>query len=120
MPKQEKTIRELKRGGEPSVAEAAAEVVGSLTRLGLTLVTLPVTWLPSDVREDVLDLTRSAVEATAHFPRAIAHALEEFAEDIEELERKAARREDLGTRRRARRRARAVEEEESVDQEPET
>ncbi|GEM_PF-5917826 len=106
----EKSIRDLKRGGEPSVAEAAAEVVGSLTRLGLTLVTLPATWLPGDLREDVLDLTRDAVQATAHFPRAIAHALEEFAEDIEELERKAARREDLGTRRRRARRRKKTEE----------
>ncbi|MDQ7029419.1 MAG: hypothetical protein Q9O62_06385 [Ardenticatenia bacterium] len=114
MPK-EKSVRELKRGGEPSVAEAAAEVVGSLTRLGLTLVTLPATWLPADVRDDVLDVTRGAVQATALFPRAIAHALEEFANDIEELERKAARREDLGTRRRRARRRKYEEFEEDED-----
>lgn len=102
--KRERTIREMRRGNG-DVAKAAADVLGSLTRLGLTLASLPASFLPSDLRDDVFDLTQNAAHTSAHFPRAVADALDQFADDLQSRAERS--REDLGRRRRRERRRRA-------------
>ena len=97
--------REVGRG-EGDVAQAAADVLGSLTKLGLTLASMPAAYLPPELRDDVYRFTRGAAESSARFPRAVADALDEFADDIEyRAEREGQyEREDLGSRRRRERR----------------
>lgn len=92
--------------GEGDVAQAAADVLGSLTKLGLTLASMPASYLPPELRDNVYRLTRDAAESSAHFPRAVAVALDEFADDIEYRAEREGQydREDLGSRRRRERR----------------
>lgn len=103
----DRRIRDIGRG-EGNVAKAAADVLGSLTKLGLTLASLPAAYLPPELRDDVYEMTRGAAESSAHFPRAVADALDEFADDIERRAEREGRyeREDLGSRRRRERRRR--------------
>lgn len=105
---------------EGDVARAAADVLGSLTKLGLTLASMPASYLPPELRDDVYNFTRSAAETSAHFPRAVADAFTEFADDIERRAEREGQyeREDLGSRRRReRRRYRRREERESSEEE---
>lgn len=92
--------------GEGDVARAAADVLGSLTKLGLTLASMPASYLPPELRDDVYELTRGVAESTSYFPRAVADALDEFADDIERRAEREGQyeREDLGSRRRRERR----------------
>lgn len=108
-----------------NVAEAAAEVVATMARLGLAVAQLPVALLPPEYRDEVRQSTRDLVQAASYFPRAMSKMLSDFARDLDQARaRDAGRREDLGSRlrqearaaereaRRARRRTQAAAREE--------
>lgn len=117
---QRKSTTEGARRESENVAEAAAEVVATMARLGLAVAQLPIALLPPEYRDEVRQSTRDLAQAVSYFPRAMSRMLSEFARDLDEARaRDAARREDLGSRlrrearkaereaRRARRRQRA-------------
>lgn len=83
-----------------SLFRTAADLTTNTARWGLRLASLPVLPLPSIMRNGFLESTRLTLETLRIFPEATAHALKLLADDVDELEARSARREDLGRRLR--------------------
>ena len=102
----EKTVIEPAQSPEVGAAGAAAGLFSTLTRLGLQLALLPALPLPQGIRRVWFSLARGVTEASGVFPQTILKALDQFADEIDDLEKRTSRREDLGSRlRREHRRA---------------
>lgn len=92
---------------DEELAHELSETVSTLTRLGVTLVGLPIAFLPYRQRQQVKQLASEALRIGATLPRAVGTMLEESAEEWKEGE---PPREDLGSRlRREQRRLDKVE-----------
>jgi len=79
---------------ESELVDELIETVATLTRLGVTLVSLPITLLPQKERQQLTQLTSEALRLGASIPRAIGGMLENTAEGNKNP------REDLGSRLR--------------------
>lgn len=82
---------------EPELVDELIETVATLTRLGVTLASLPMTLLPKKEREAVTQLTSEALRVGASLPRAIGGMLESTADEWQGNKKS---REDLGSRLR--------------------
>lgn len=104
--RKEKNVIEPAQPPEVGVVGAAAELFATLPRLGLQLALLPALPLPQGVRRVWFSFARGVTEASAVFPQAMLKALDQFADEIDDLETRTSHREDLGRRlRRERRRS---------------
>lgn len=64
----------------PSITEGAADALGDAVRVGLKLAALPTLVLPRGMRDALLRILRGAARESAHFPRAVYHAFDTFAD----------------------------------------
>jgi hypothetical protein len=82
---------------ESELVDELIETVATLTRLGVTLASLPMTLLPEKERRQLTQLTSEAWRVGASLPRAIGGMLENTAD---EWQGNKNPREDLGSRLR--------------------
>ena len=87
------------------IFDAAVTAAGDLARRGWRLSLLPALVLPQSLRAPLFDGIRWWTEGVAGaLPAAFARTADGLAADLDDLEGRVARREDLGSRRRRERR----------------
>lgn len=93
--------------GMAEMSERVTGVVEDLTRAGWRLSIMPALALPQSLRGPLFEgLRRWADEVSGVLPGPLARTADGLAADLDDLEGRVARREDLGSRlRRERRRA---------------
>lgn len=93
--------RQPSPGMRPELAQELTETLATLTRLGTTLVNLPITLLSTKEREKAKqltnDLTNEALRIGGTLPRTISNILEDISTEWQSGKRQ---REDLGSRLR--------------------
>lgn len=86
---------------KPELAQELTETLSTLTRLGITLVNLPITLLPDKERQKAKqltnELTSEALRIGGALPRTIGSMLEDMSEEWQSGKKQ---REDLGSRLR--------------------
>lgn len=98
---------------ERGLIESAARIATDTARWGLRAAVAPTLPLPTPLRRALFDSIRLAVETAAVVPQAMLYALQGLTSEMDDLEERNARREDLGRRlrREARRDGRTAPEE---------
>lgn len=89
---------------ERSLVETAARIATDTARWGLRLAVLPALPLPGALRRAFFDSARLTLEAMSLAPQALLYSLQGLGAELDDIEARNARREDLG--RRLRREAR--------------
>ena len=93
-------ISRIDATGALGLFQAAADLTTNTARWGLRIASLPVLPLPSTFRSGFLGTTRMTLEAMRMLPDAASRTLQALANDVDDLEARSARREDLGKRLR--------------------
>ena len=84
-------------GMKSDLAKELTETLSTLTRLGITLVNLPITLLPDKERQKAKELTDEALRIGGTLPRTIGTMLEGIGQEWQSGKKQ---REDLGSRLR--------------------
>ena len=89
--------QKVSSGMNPELVHELSETVATLTRLGVTLVNLPITLLPNKERQKAKQVTSEAFRIGTSLPRAVGTMLEGMTEEWQSSKKQ---REDLGSRLR--------------------
>lgn len=91
---------------ESGLVESAADVTADSFKWGFRLASLPFRVLPSGIAKTALDGSRLGLASMALLPQAALRIVDGLADEVEDLEERLARREDLGRRLRREKRRR--------------
>jgi len=93
--------------GDLHLVESGTRILTDTARWGIRLMSIPMAVLPFPVRRSILDSSRLGLQVMSLLPQASLMSLNGFIEELDDIESRAARREDLGRRLRREMRAQA-------------